>query len=121
MIIEASHEIWERRTEAQRSRYERGESRRRIAAIDAFITLLEERHLNRESTFDPVLRRRLLHLEREVGLPAPRAAVMARNTKKLHAALLDWQEALLDAVKPERLRYADVHDSDWSTPQPVGW
>ena len=54
-------------------------------------------------------------------MPLPRKAVRARNTVRLHAALLDWQETLLDALRPERLRFADVHDTDWSTPTPLGW
>ena len=63
------------------------------------INLLEERHLTGERSFDRNLRQRLYGLEHEVGVPLPRKAVRARNTVRLHAALLDWQETLLDTYK----------------------
>jgi hypothetical protein len=47
--------------------------------------------------------------------------VRARNTVRLHAALLDWQETLLDEQVPERKGFPDAHDADWSTPNPQGW
>lgn len=121
LIAQAGDEIWAQRAEAQRSRRDASTTRRRVAAIDALIGLLEERHLTGERTFDRVMRQRLYRLEAEVGLPLPRKAVRARNTVRLHAALLDWQETLLDTLVPERLAFADVHDKDWGTPTPIGW
>lgn len=121
LIAQAGREIWERRIASLRRRLDGSDIRRRIAAIDTMINQLEERHLTGERTFDRVLRQRLHHLEDEVGVPLPRKAVRARNTVRLHAALLDWQETLLDALLPERLRFPDVHDSDWATPTPLGW
>ncbi len=81
----------------------------------------EERNLAGRREFDTGLRRHLHRLEDQVGLPLPHEAVRARNTARLHAALLDWQESLFDALLPKRLRFADVHDADWSTPDPQGW
>lgn len=121
LIAQAGREIWDRRTAAQRNRLEMESARRRVAAIDSLISLLEERHLAGERTLDRVLRQRLHRLEQEVGLPLPRKAMRARNTVRLHAALLDWQETLLDTILPERLSFPDVHDSDWATPTPLGW
>ncbi len=121
LIANAGREIWDSRTASQRQREESERVRRRMAAIDDLITVLEERHLNGERTFDRVLRQRLHHLEQEVGLPLPRKAIRARNTVRLHAALLDWQETLLDWMLPQRQSFADVHDSDWGAPAPVGW
>jgi hypothetical protein len=120
-IARAGREIWDRRIASVRRRIQGSQIRQRVAAIDALINLLEERHLTGERTFDRVLRQRLHRLETEVGLPLPRKAVRARNTVRLHAALLDWQETLLDALVPERLRFPDVHDNDWATPTPLGW
>ena len=120
-IARAGSEIWERRTSSLRRRLGGSRVRRRVEAIDALIAILEERHLTGERTFDRVLRQRLYHLEHEVGLPVPRKAIRARNTVRLHAALLDWQETLLDEMIPERLHFADVHDSNWGTPTPLGW
>ena len=121
LIAQAGREIWERRVVSLRRRLDGSAIRRRISAIDSLINMLEERHLTGERSFDRNLRQRLYGLEQEVGVPLPRKAVRARNTVRLHAALLDWQETLLDALLPERLRFPDVHDTDWSTPTPLGW
>jgi hypothetical protein len=120
-MARAGSEIWERRTNSMRRRLAGSRTRQRVKAIDALVTILEERHLRGERTFDRVLRQRLYHLEREVGLPLPRKAIRARNTVRLHAALLDWQETLLDEMVPERLGFADVHDSDWAATSPHDW
>ncbi|MGH7723468.1 MAG: hypothetical protein ACRENL_11685 [Candidatus Dormibacteria bacterium] len=121
LLAQAGREIWERRMAALRNRLDTSRIRHRITAIDSLINLLEERHLTGERSFDRILRQRLYRLEHEVGVPLPRKAVRARNTVRLHAALLDWQETLFDAMVPERMRYPDAHDSDWSTPTPQGW
>jgi hypothetical protein len=121
LIAQAGREIWERRMASLRRRLDGSKIRRRITAIDSLINHLEERHLTGDRTLDRGLRQRLYRLEHEVGVPLPRKAVRARNTVRLHAALLDWQETLLDAVVPARQRFADVHDADWSTPTPQGW
>ena len=117
----AGAELWDRRISSLRRRLDRSRVRQRIAAVDQVINQLEERHLTGNRALDRVLRRRLRHLEQEVGMPLPRKAVRARNTVRLHAALLDWQETVLDALLPERLSFPDVHDSDWGTPTPLGW
>ncbi len=121
LIAQAGREIWERRLQSIRRHLDGSGLRERIAAIDLLLDQLEERHLTGERTFDRVLRQRLHRLEGEVGLPLPRKALRARNTVRLHAALLDWQETLLDLLLPERLRFPDVHDADWATPTPLGW
>jgi hypothetical protein len=121
LIAQAGREIWERRIDDRRRRADGSQVRRRVAAIDRLINDLEERHLTGERTFDRVLRQRLYRLEAEVGLPLPRKALRARTTVRLHAALLDWQETLLDELVPERLEFPDVHDADWASPTPLGW
>ncbi len=121
LIAQAAREIWERRTTSQRCRVDGSSIRRRITAIDSLINILEERHLRGRRSFDRALRERIDRLEHEVGAPLPRKAIRARNTVRLHAALLDWQESLLDSHVPERQWFPDAHDSDWATPHPVGW
>jgi hypothetical protein len=121
LIAEASRETWQRRLDGLRRRLDGSHIRDRIAAVDALIGQLEERHLTGERTFDRVLRQRLHRLEQQVGMPLPRKAMRARNTVRLHAALLDWQETVLDALLPERLSFPDVHDADWATSTPLGW
>ncbi len=121
LIARAGREIWDRRIASLRRRVDGSRIRRRIRAIDSLIEQLEERHLTGERSFDRVLRQRLYSLEDEVGIPLPRKAIRARNTVRLHAALLDWQETLLDSMVPERKHFPDAHDNDWATPHPVGW
>jgi hypothetical protein len=113
--------VWARTVTAQRRRREAARVRQRLAAIDRLVNVIEERHLMGDRHFDAGLRRRLHSLEDEVGLPVPRAALRARNTVRLHAALLDWQETVLDELRPERLSFPDVHDGDWKNPIPQGW
>jgi hypothetical protein len=121
VIAQASREIWQRRMASLRRRRDGSRVRCRITAIDSLVNVLEERHLIGERTVDRVVRRSLGRLEDEVGMALPRKALRARNTVRLHAALLDWQETLLDTLLPERLRFPDVHDADWSTPTQQGW
>ena len=117
----AGREIRDRRRDALRTRVDATRIRQRVCAIDALVSILEERHLTGDRTFDRVLRQRLYRLETEVGLPLPRKAVRARNTVRLHAALLDWQESMLDTLLPERLSFPDVHDNDWNETTLLGW
>ena len=90
-------------TSAARSRLAvHARARRRVDAIDEMLDVLELMHLARNRVIDRVLRCRLRRLEAEVGLPLPRAGVRARTTVRLHAALLDWQDVVLDEVVPGR-------------------
>ena len=121
MISEADREIWDRWTASQRRLAAAADARRCVRVVDELIALLEERHLDGERTYDRVLRQRVRRMALEIGAEMPRSVERARNTVRLHAALLDWQEALLDAVMPARLEYADVHDSNWKSPELEGW
>jgi hypothetical protein len=49
-------------------------------------------------------------LERVTAIPAPAAVWSARSGARLHDALLSWQGALLDALRPHRLDYGDRFD-----------
>ena len=93
-------------------------ARRRLTAIDRLLDDLEHRHLMGDRTFDRITRRRVRGLESVVGLPLPRRAVRARNTVRLHAALLDWQEDLLNVIRPDRAEYTDA-DEGWEDVRPA--
>jgi hypothetical protein len=120
-LARAADEAWTRRIGFLRHRGQARCTQQRVAAIDTLINTIEERHLTGDRTFDRGIRRQLRRLESEVGMALPRRAVRARNTVRLHAALLDWQEMVLDALRPERLTFPDVHDANWSDPTPLGW
>jgi hypothetical protein len=61
-------------------------------------------------------------LEREGGLSVPAHILELRNTVRLHGALMDWQDELLDTALPGRQQLAHADDdrdaeqrrhSDW--------
>jgi len=119
LIARAAQQAWTARRTSIDRRVARYRTRQRLAAIDEMLETLESRHLAGDRTFDRLTRARLSRLENVVGLPLPRKAVRARNTVRLHAALLDWQENLLDEIVPERQLYPDVYDSDWNAVETV--
>jgi hypothetical protein len=102
MIAPAASQAWAARSAALGQSLERARARRRVGAIDEMLDVLERMHLNRDRVIDSMIRCRLRRLEQEVGLPMPRQVVRARNTVRLHAALLDWQDEVLDQVFPWR-------------------
>lgn len=118
-IAEAAHQTWSARRASIDRREAHERTRQRLSAIDEMLDTLESRHLAGDRTFDRLTRVRLNRLEAVVGLPLPRKAIRARNTVRLHAALLDWQETLLDEIVPERQLYEDVYDSDWNSAEPI--
>lgn len=103
--------VWGRRV-SPRDRLGALRLRHRLAPVDDFINLLEERNLNGECTLDLGLREQLRGLEATVGAPLPGEAVRACNSAGLHAVLLDWKGTLLDSLLPERLKFYDHRDGD---------
>jgi hypothetical protein len=55
----------------------------------------------------------LLRLEVEAGRPLPAKVSEARTPVRLHSALLDWQEELLDEAVPGRAAYAVMDHEQW--------
>ena len=77
--------------------------RRPVLAVDALVDTVEEINLSgRGRQHDPLIPHRLRRLEDEIGRPVPEAVRRARNGHQLHAALMDWQEDLLDEACPAR-------------------
>jgi hypothetical protein len=97
------------------------EARRRVVrAVDALVDTVEEINLSgRGGQHDPLIPNRLRRLETEIGRPVPEAVRRARNGHHLHAALMDWQEEVLDEACPAR-RFHDAVD-DALTEQLVCW
>lgn len=83
-----------------------------MEAIDELLAELEDKNLLGDRNKERSLSQRLRVLESEVGLPLPRKVVRARNTARLHSALLDWQEQVLDAVVAVRATIPDAHGRD---------
>jgi hypothetical protein len=77
--------------------------RRPVLAVDALVETVEEINLSgRGRQHDPLIPHRLRRLEAEIGRPVPETVHRARNGHQLHAALMDWQEELLDEACPAR-------------------
>jgi hypothetical protein len=79
-----------------------------LVAIDRIIDVLELRHLAGRTVIDDHVCRQLEHLSALVPLTADVSG--ASDTKLLHAALLDLQEQVLEAVLPSRQVYTVLDD-----------
>ncbi|MDA8332722.1 MAG: hypothetical protein M0027_16250 [Candidatus Dormibacteraeota bacterium] len=95
--------------------------RARLVAIDECLNQLEERHLKggyigRQAACHRVV----AALVAATGGAAPEGVWCARTSYALHAALLDWQSAILDELIPQRKeRFPDLvseHD-EWAVPR----
>jgi hypothetical protein len=80
----------------------RRQSRRRIEAVDMVLEAVEQHHLAGRPRRVPPLPEWIAWLEQEGGLPVPAHILELRNTVRLHGALMDWQQELLDAASPGR-------------------
>lgn len=104
-IARAGRQIRDAGVAATRSRAAIARDRDRLVAIDAMMGLLEERNLAGDRHLDRRLRARLRQLQEQVGAPLPRSALRASNTARLHAVLMDWQEALANLLLPNRIEF----------------
>jgi hypothetical protein len=82
-------------------RPEDSRSRQRQLAIDELMEVVEERNLRDELSVDHAIQTWLRRLEREVGVPVATEVLLASNTVRLHAALLDWLETVIHDPIPE--------------------
>ena len=109
-IAVASQELAAARRRCRQSRNRELALRRRIYNIDHLLGVLEARNLDGVQDIDTTIREELDRLARAVGLPLPCDVKLARNTRRLHAALLDWEEEVLDTLLPAREQYAAVDE-----------
>lgn len=110
-IAEAMRQTREAEAAGARLRAAIARDRDRLIAFDALITLLEERNLRGDRQLDRQMRARVRQLQEEVGVPLPRSALRARSTTRLHAVLMDWQEALANLLLPNRFEFLDLGDT----------
>lgn len=112
LIGRASRDYWTARGQQLEQQRRRRRAFERLHAIDDVLEELEQRHLQGNREYDRQVRARIRGLEFQVGLPLPRKVARARNTVRLHAALLDWQELVLDDLVPERAVLPDLEDDE---------
>ena len=101
--------------DAAKARAEDAKARRRIRIqhirrLERVLDTVENHNLQRDRQVPPDMWRQLAELEVVLPVPAPAALWQARNTARLHDALLDWEADLLDEVAPHRVAYDDTHD-----------
>jgi hypothetical protein len=81
-----------------------------IQRLERVLDSVEHHNLQRDRQVPPAMWKQLAELEGALPVPAPPALWQARNTARLHDALLDWEADLLDNVAPQRVAYDDTHD-----------
>jgi hypothetical protein len=81
-----------------------------IQRLERVLDNVEHHNLQRDRQVPPAMWKELAELEGILPVPAPPALWQARNTARLHDALLDWEADLLDEVAPHRVAYDDTHD-----------
>ena len=81
-----------------------------IQRLERVLDSVEHHNLQRDRQVPPAMWRQLAELEGMLPVSAPPALWQARNTARLHDALLDWEADLLDQVAPHRVAYDDTHD-----------
>ena len=97
----ASREIWGQAQASYRRKVVQDLARERRAGLDELVAALELRNLEGERQIDRRLRGQVRGVEAELGVPAPRSVLRARNTARLHSALLDWMETAMNQLSRE--------------------
>jgi hypothetical protein len=100
--------------EAKRQAVERAHQRRirlqQLARLERVVEDVEMRNLHRDRQVPAEMWQQLQELDSALPVRAPASLWRARNTARLHDALLDWEADLLDEVAPHREDYDDTHD-----------
>ena len=89
---------------------ERLERERRLQDFEDLLDAVEAQNLQTQRGVPASVMAGIAELERVTAIPAPAAVWSARSAARLHDALLSWQGALLDALRPHRLGYGDRFD-----------
>ncbi len=96
-----------------RARQRAHERRIRSAQVQRLERILEDvemHNLQRDRQVPPAMWKELTELDGLLPVKAPARLWDARNTARLHDALLDWEGDLLDEVMPHRRAYDDRDD-----------
>ena len=81
-----------------------------LQRLERILEDVEERNLHRDRQVPPEMWRELSELDGLLPVRAPERLWTAKNTAKLHDAILDWEGELLDEVAPHRRSYDDTRD-----------
>jgi hypothetical protein len=89
---------------------ERLERDRQLQDFEDLLESVEAQNLETQRGLTARVLEAIAELERVTAVPAPAAVWSARTGARLHDALLSWQGALLDALRPHRLGFDDRFD-----------
>jgi hypothetical protein len=117
-LAAANLEIRHAAADFAHARARRRQARRGIEAIDAVLGAVEEYHLARLPRNVAMFPEWRVRLEGEGGLSIPPRILDLRNTRRLHDALMDWQEEFFNEVVPGRATLGQA-DEDWEANQRV--
>lgn len=87
----------------------RREQERQLREFEELLEAVETQNL-RTAAVPTAVMTGIADLARNLPVPAPPAVLSAKSGARLHEALLSWQGALLDALRPHRLGYGDRFD-----------
>lgn len=109
-LTRACDDLRRERATARAEEEARRRTRHVVRAVDELINEVEDVNLQRGGkTPAGVFKAQLLDLEAVAG-PVPPMTRAARTTARLHAALMDWLENLLNDAIPERSMYAECEE-----------
>jgi len=109
-IASAVHEESAALAAARTLKRERHARLRQLQEFEDLLDSVESQNLERRRAVPATVMAEVARLARTIGIPAPAAVWTARSGARLHDALLAWQGALLDALRPHRLRFGDRFD-----------
>ncbi|MGA8523786.1 MAG: hypothetical protein WB807_12095 [Candidatus Dormiibacterota bacterium] len=90
--------------------HERRDRLRQLQSFEDLLEAVEARNLRTARDMPESVMVEIAQLARTLPVPAPKAVLAAKSGARLHDALLSWQGALLDALRPHRLTYGDRFD-----------
>jgi hypothetical protein len=98
------------RAEALSLKQERRDRLRQLQSFQDLLEAVEAQNLRTSPDMPASVIAEIAELARTLPVPAPKAVLAAKSGARLHDALLSWQGALLDALRPHRLTYGDRYD-----------
>lgn len=90
--------------------HERRDRLRQLQSFEDLLEAVEARNLRTARDMPESVMVEIAELARTLPVPAPKAVLAAKSGARLHDALLSWQGALLDALRPHQLTYGDRFD-----------
>lgn len=98
------------RASARALEQERVDRDRQLLDFEDLLESVEAQNLQTQRGVPASVMAEIAELERVTAAPAPAAVWSARSGARLHDALLSWQGAPLDALRPHRLGCGDRFD-----------